>query len=396
MIDFSNFTPADLRKIGIRFKSTEEAQAFYEVIKEEMEVRVGQAISEGRTEKELQLFEDCATDEETEEWLNTYCPHFRTIIREAGEQMEKELIQYKDRIPGVIQQTTETIPVKESSQSESDKTERHILDAQRAMSKICRLYLMGMLSEDERQRRMQDCFRTYYLDYLHERNLQIKVDPARWAEFREAFLRHKGDSNLHDLSGQSWMIYSRNSKDRQVRSGDEATDQEKKDVIKLMDAFHVPIDYYEPVPEGVKCPDESPSAYKPDYWCVGWGIWGDDGGLLQDDFQLGSTIELIDHYGLKSRIQVNDKIDDDYVKMYGREHFAGIGTVEGYTGSRPRVIDIYTRNNKIDCLRFKKDADDNGHPIWEPYNRHMDKKQKILEKIITDNIKVYSKETEMK
>ena len=50
MIDFSNFTPADLRKIGIRFRTTEEAQAFYYVIMEEVVVRVGQDISEGRTE----------------------------------------------------------------------------------------------------------------------------------------------------------------------------------------------------------------------------------------------------------------------------------------------------------------------------------------------------------
>jgi hypothetical protein len=66
--------------------------------------------------------------------------------------------------------------------------------------------------------------------------------------------------------------------------------------------------------------------------------------------------------------------------------------VEGYTGQRPRVIDIFTRNGKIDCLRFKKEADDAGHPIWEPYNEYTAKQQKIQDQILKDNIEAYSRE----
>ena len=390
MIDFSNFTPADLRKIGIRFQTAEEAQAFYEVVKEEMEVRVGRAISDGRTEKELEEFEDCETDEEMEAWLNAHCPHFRTIIQKAGEQMEKELIEYKDQIPGVIKDSDESATAGQTTQPGTDQTEKHIQDAQRAMRKICAHYRRGALSEGERQRRMTDCFCTYYLDYLIDRNLRIRIDPAQWPEFREAFLKYKSDSSRYGLPGQSWLIYSRNSADKGTRHGDEATEQEKKDVIRLMDAFHIPVDYYEPVPADVKCPDDSHSVYDPDHCYVGWGIWKDDGGLLREDFRLGSTIELTDHYGLKARIQVNDKIDDKQGKLNGGDHYAGVGTVEGYTGPRPRVIDIFTRNGRIDCLRFKKEADDAGHPIWEPYNEYTDKKQKIQDQILKDNIEAYS------
>ena len=307
--------------------------------------------------------------------------------RKAKEQMEKDVILYRDQIPG----TTETISERRLSQSETEKPEKHIQNAQRLMSEICKRYLMGMLTEDDRRRRMTDCFCTYYLDYLKELNLRIQIDPARWAEFRDDFLKYKSDSIPHVLPGQSWMICSRGSKDKQNRSSNEASDQEKKDIIKLMDVFHVPIDYYEPVPEGVKCPDESRSAYKPDHWYVGREIWKDDGGLLRDDFRMGSTIELVDHYGLKARIQVNDKIDDDEGNHNDRDHYAGVGTVEGYTSLRPRVIDIYTYDNKIEYLCFKKDSDDFGHPIWGPYNEHVSKKQKIHDKIIEDNIEVYSR-----
>ena len=393
MIDFSRLTPADLRSIGIRFETPEETEAFIDLMIEEAEIRVGDAISEGRTEDELDQFEQCITDDETEAWLNEYCPHFMTIIEDVNRQMEKELIQNRDRIPGAVITVPEDITAEEQIPEgyvslSIDETEIQLEHIRNEKKAIREMYQQGLLSEKERETRMQDCFRRGFPDFLEENGLQISIEPKQWAWARNAFWEYKTNHRTEDLLLCPWLIYNRRNMGKGAASGDEAAAPEKLSVLKLMDEFHVPIDYFQPPRKGMPVPDASPSANQPDYYFIGWKIWKDDGGLLRDNFQPGSTIELTDHYGLKARIQVNSATDrNSKALLLGMSDYQGIGTIEGYTSSRPREIEIYVRNKTIDCLYCKREADDFGYPLWDEYETYERKKQELYYRMIEENIR---------
>ena len=102
MIDFLNLDASALADAGIRFRTQKETDDFIGTIIEELEVRVGEAVSKGKPDDILELFESAQTDEEQEAWLDRYCPEYRDIVRSAQQQMEKELIQHRDEIPGNV------------------------------------------------------------------------------------------------------------------------------------------------------------------------------------------------------------------------------------------------------------------------------------------------------
>ena len=152
-----------------------------------------------------------------------------------------------------------------------------------------------------------------------------------------------------------------------------------------MNAFHVPAELYKPLPQGVKRPDSRADRTRPhDYW-IGWDIWEDDGGLLQKDFRLGSTITLTDHYGLKSIIQVDRRADDGPGLVSCDLCYAGTGTIEGYTSSRQREIKIFIRHNRIYCLYCRRDSDDFGSDLWKEYDEFMQSANEVFSGI-TDAI----------
>ena len=74
------------------------------MIREELEVRVGAAITNAADDEELEEFEACRTPEESSAWLEKHCPDIQERIREIKEALYRELMEYRDRIPGVIAQ----------------------------------------------------------------------------------------------------------------------------------------------------------------------------------------------------------------------------------------------------------------------------------------------------
>ena len=391
MIDFLNLDASALADAGIRFRTEKETDDFIRTIVEELEVRVGEAVSKGKPEDVLELFESAQTDEEQEAWLDRYCPEYRDIVRSAQQQMEKELIQHRDEIPGNVFRNIgsaegKDTPFEAISQSE---LESHIADSERIIRKTCRTFRRGLLSEDERKIRIQDCFMNNYVNYLDSKNLKIRIAASDWAGFPEAIQNYRNSGRPDNLPACSWLHFIRSDTEHGIKGGDEASILDKMKVIRLMDVFHVPFEYYRPVPEGIVCPDCMTSRYANEYY-VGWYIWEDDGGLTKDDFHLGDTITLTDRHGLKARIRVDRKIDKSIRHPESTADYVGTGTVEGYTSARPREIQIYVKDHKISCLYFRRDEDDFGFDLWKDYYEDRKTVDCLYDQIMDDLISAYS------
>ena len=96
----TDITPRELRKLGIVFDTELQAGRFCAIVMEDLEVRIGEKVSRNVTEEEDRLFDECKTDEETEQWLNRYCPDFRTLVADTQREVEDELIARHSEIPG--------------------------------------------------------------------------------------------------------------------------------------------------------------------------------------------------------------------------------------------------------------------------------------------------------
>ena len=101
-MDFERLDSKEFADIGIKFETEAEAQAFANLIREELEVRIGAAISEGMTKKQLDEFDRCNTQEAAQHWLAVNCPDYRSIVKKKKEELENEIIKYRSKISGVL------------------------------------------------------------------------------------------------------------------------------------------------------------------------------------------------------------------------------------------------------------------------------------------------------
>lgn len=110
------FDSEGLSLIGIAFETKEETDSFIEVLQEEVEVRIGTAFSKKMTEKQLEEFEHISGALKTTVWLQSNCPEYKTIIQTILKEMKKELLRYRERIPGICQTaalSNNSIPIEE-------------------------------------------------------------------------------------------------------------------------------------------------------------------------------------------------------------------------------------------------------------------------------------------
>lgn len=101
-MDFNKLDKHELALHGIEFATDEETEKFASILREELEARVGEAISKYLSESELEDFNKCEDGEESVKWLELHCPSFREITHKKAQEMEKEIIRYKDRITDII------------------------------------------------------------------------------------------------------------------------------------------------------------------------------------------------------------------------------------------------------------------------------------------------------
>ena len=80
-----------LQEMGLSAMPEDEKQKFLDYIQEEVEVRIGERISKGLTEAQLNEFDQITDQAEATKWLEKNRPDFREIVTRTINEMKEEI-----------------------------------------------------------------------------------------------------------------------------------------------------------------------------------------------------------------------------------------------------------------------------------------------------------------
>ena len=80
-----------LKEMGLSAMPEDQKQAFLDYVKEELEVRIGERISKGLTETQLNEFDLIDNPAEAAKWLEKNRPDYREIVTRTIEEMKSEI-----------------------------------------------------------------------------------------------------------------------------------------------------------------------------------------------------------------------------------------------------------------------------------------------------------------
>ena len=80
-----------LQEMGLSSMPENEKQKFLDYLQEELEVRIGERISRGLTEVQLNQFDMITDQAEATKWLETNRPDYREIVNRTIEEMKAEI-----------------------------------------------------------------------------------------------------------------------------------------------------------------------------------------------------------------------------------------------------------------------------------------------------------------
>lgn len=314
---------------------------------------------------------------------------YKNLLKEKREVSET-IFQYPIKAVEVV---TEAI---------SDKVlKANIDESYRIFREICEHYHKGYATYRDVIRIFNDTFFSKFDNFIRGRGLRWQINWDSWERFVDDYrLWEAGEKPCSD-KGSSWLLlYRKESIPGGKQVGEDASYIDRTQFFKLMKAFHFPLEYFQPAPAGTIYPDIRAS--HPNDYLVGFDIWENDGGLLADDFQLGSTVSLTDHYGLSSVIEITEHLNEEEKNKRRTEtDFIGLGYMEGYMTSRKREIRISLYKGKIwSLLTYQQDrtnADYEAYksfPLWKNAHEHNDKWNKLRYEVIDDLIKYFWQETE--
>ena len=271
------------------------------------------------------------------------------------------------------------------SQEETDAVIRGIHEVTES---ACMRYARGLITEEDRFSFIAEAVDREIRSFLENKRLHLCVSARDWPGFLAEIRAWEKDGDDRRLQACSWL-FSGPATGTDSRQRKEAAVSDKAKVLKLLEACHVPIEYYRPVPEGIKCPDEHQGHFPNEYY-IGDEIWEEDGGLARGDYRIGETKTLIDHYGLKTVIRIEQHFTEAEKNRYHDADYEGTGTIEGYTSSRPRPIKVYLNRagDRIRFLKLLKQNDDYqlSFPLWDAYCRDRSEIREIHDRIIRDLI----------
>lgn len=84
-----------MAEVGLAGLPEAEKQAFMEYAEEELEVRVGQEISEELTDEQLEAFSLITDEDEVAAWLKENAPNFREVAEKVFREFKEEISQNK-------------------------------------------------------------------------------------------------------------------------------------------------------------------------------------------------------------------------------------------------------------------------------------------------------------
>lgn len=85
------FDESFLQEMGLQAMPEDQKQQFLSYVQEELEVRIGQRISRGLTEVQLNEFDMITDPAEAARWLEKNRPDYREIVNRTIEEMKEEI-----------------------------------------------------------------------------------------------------------------------------------------------------------------------------------------------------------------------------------------------------------------------------------------------------------------
>ena len=98
MIDLQNLTESTLKQLGIAFSDSAEATTFADFVLEELEVNIGESISEGMSKAVLDEFDAITNQAESKRWLNKNRPDYQDIVKREMTLMVWNLLKYRKEV----------------------------------------------------------------------------------------------------------------------------------------------------------------------------------------------------------------------------------------------------------------------------------------------------------
>jgi len=87
-----------LVEMGLSAMPEEQKQKFLDYVQEELEVRIGERISRGLTEEQLNEFDQISDSGEAAKWLEKNRPDYREIVNRTIEDMKAEIRANRDKL----------------------------------------------------------------------------------------------------------------------------------------------------------------------------------------------------------------------------------------------------------------------------------------------------------
>ncbi len=87
-----------LSDIGLDDMPEEQKKAFLDYAQEELEVRIGEKISEGMTEEQLNELDAIEDQELAVQWLDGNRPDYKEVVARVVEDFKNEIASNKDQI----------------------------------------------------------------------------------------------------------------------------------------------------------------------------------------------------------------------------------------------------------------------------------------------------------
>ena len=87
-----------MAEVGLEEMPAAEKQAFMEQATEELEVRVGQQISQNLTSEQLQEFEQIQGTPAVAAWLDRNAPNFREVVMSVFTSFKQEVMAQRQQI----------------------------------------------------------------------------------------------------------------------------------------------------------------------------------------------------------------------------------------------------------------------------------------------------------
>lgn len=87
-----------LQEMGLQVMPEDQKQAFLDYVQEELEVRIGERISKGLTEAQLNEFDMITDPAAAAKWLEKNRPDYREIVNRTINEMKTEIRANRNKL----------------------------------------------------------------------------------------------------------------------------------------------------------------------------------------------------------------------------------------------------------------------------------------------------------